>query len=883
LQDISVEIAPWWIETLNRFENVYIPRVAALPPETYAKNEILLSHNIQSLVVVPMVYGGVLVGFMGCDSVQTERIWSEEEIKFFKIMGEIIINALERQRAEQKILQRNEELATFNRVAIAITSTPDPHDRFRKVTREIIEIFNARHSGIALVTSDRQALTVMADYSRGTEPSVEGHVVPLANNLSFAKVIETGRPLVVPDVQTSPLTEAIHDLMQKMSIQCIMIVPIISRGEVVGTLGIDFDVANRQFTPDEVRLADTIAGQISGAIENAQLLEQTQAALIERQRAEADLLKALERTESLYRISNTVATATDPQTMFETVLGEYLRLLNLKWGGVSMLNRADESRIRIMYIDGQPVQTNIDSPATTDLLFQHLIINPKPLIIGDVYTHPLTKDNQMRNELQARSILFLPIVLRGQVIGIISVGSTQKEYIFSPGDIETGQAVTGQLAVWLENRQLLAQAQYRSDRLQTAAEVSRAASSILDVGELINTSVNYIHDQFTFYYVGLFLIDEAGQWAVLRAGTGEAGRIQLERNHQLEIGGESMIGWSVANRQARIALDVGEEAVHFKNPILPDTHSEMALPLISRDEVIGAITVQSIERGAFSDEDITLLQTMADQLANAIVNARLFENADQAQKEAEARLQETVALQQLSQNLAGTLEANDILDAFFDACTKEIGFEYVQFSLVDKYQNRVKAIAGVGVSETNIQRANHSLNSKDIMIDIVKTGQTEIITGWDDRFDKENFEAEGHADWVRIFTPITLRQENIGLVEAGFNKNVQATIQDAQLRLLRAFINQTALALDNAQRYEASQRAARREALIKEIATKVRASTDLDTILQTTVKEVGQAITSKRAYIHLVSGQKPASPSGGNGKPTSGVPAERSGKEGQGK
>jgi GAF domain-containing protein len=419
--------------------------------------------------------------------------------------------------------------------------------------------------------------------------------------------------------------------------------------------------------------------------------------------------------------------------------------------------------------------------------------------------------------------------------------------------------------------------------LQTAAEVSRAASSILDVGELINTSVNYIHDQFTFYYVGLFLIDEAGQWAVLRAGTGEAGRIQLERNHQLEIGGESMIGWSVANRQARIALDVGEEAVHFKNPILPDTHSEMALPLISRDEVIGAITVQSIERGAFSDEDITLLQTMADQLANAIVNARLFENADQAQKEAEARLQETVALQQLSQNLAGTLEANDILDAFFDACTKEIGFEYVQFSLVDKYQNRVKAIAGVGVSETNIQRANHSLNSKDIMIDIVKTGQTEIITGWDDRFDKENFEAEGHADWVRIFTPITLRQENIGLVEAGFNKNVQATIQDAQLRLLRAFINQTALALDNAQRYEASQRAARREALIKEIATKVRASTDLDTILQTTVKEVGQAITSKRAYIHLVSGQKPASPSGGNGKPTSGVPAERSGKEGQGK
>jgi GAF domain-containing protein len=139
------------------------------------------------------------------------------------------------------------------------------------------------------------------------------------------------------------------------------------------------------------------------------------------------------------------------------------------------------------------------------------------------------------------------------------------------------------------------------------------------------------------------------------------------------------------------------------------------------------------------------------------------------------------------------------------------------------------------------------------MVDIVKTGQTEIITGWDERFDREIFEAEGHHDWMRIFTPITLRQENIGLVEVGFNKNTGQTIEEAQIRLLRAFIDQTALALDNAQRYEASQRAARREALIKEITTKVRASTHIDTILQTTVKEVGDALSSKRAYVHLVS------------------------------
>jgi GAF domain-containing protein len=107
----------------------------------------------------------------------------------------------------------------------------------------------------------------------------------------------------------------------------------------------------------------------------------------------------------------------------------------------------------------------------------------------------------------------------------------------------------------------------------------------------------------------------------------------LERQHRLKIGGESMIGWCIQNRQARIALDVGQEAVRFQNPYLPETHSEMALPLISRDQVIGALTVQSTEQSAFSSEDITLLQTMADQLANAIENARLFAQTQKALSE----------------------------------------------------------------------------------------------------------------------------------------------------------------------------------------------------------------------------------------------------------
>ncbi len=574
--------------------------------------------------------------------------------------------------------------------------------------------------------------------------------------------------------------------------------------------------------------------------------------MTQRKRAEEGQRKMLARTQLLYNISEALATLINQQAAFETVLGEYLLLLNVSQGRIMLLDPANEyHRVETLYVDNKVVDSNIVFPAGEDMTIQHLQANPSPLVIEDVSNHPLTQHNQHFRG-QAEAMLLIPIVSHDEVIGVLGADVTEKGRSFTQEDIEIGEAIADQLAIWLENRELLAEARYRSDLLQTAAEVSRAANSILDVNQLINTSVNLIRDQFDFYYVGLFLIDDAKEWAVLYAGTGEAGQIQLERKHQLKIGGESMIGWSIQNRQARIALDVGQEAVHFKNPLLPDTRSEMALPLVSRDQVIGALTVQSTEREAFSTEDVTVLQTMADQLANAIENARLFTWVTQAQKEAESLLLETLALQNFSQKLSGTLNVKEIADIFFEACAEALGFEYALLGLVDKHQERVKAIAGFGVTESHLKRTNFALSSNDITVNIVKTGKTEILTGWDDRYDREIYEAEGQAQWIRVFTPLTLRQENIGFVEVGFNKDIYSTVTDAQLRLLRTFIDQTALALDNAQRYEASQRAARREALIKEITTKVRASTNLDTILQTTVKEVGEALNSQRTYVHLV-------------------------------
>ena len=147
---------------------------------------------------------------------------------------------------------------------------------------------------------------------------------------------------------------------------------------------------------------------------------------------------------------------------------------------------------------------------------------------------------------------------------------------------------------------------------------------------LLQKVADLIKERFDLYYVGIFLVDEAREYAVLRYGTGDAGRRMMAARHKLAIGGYSMIGWATQTRKSRIALDIGEEAVHFDNPLLPETRSELALPIVSANTVHGAITVQSTLVSAFDENDLIILQSVADSLAISLENAASFQKNQKA-------------------------------------------------------------------------------------------------------------------------------------------------------------------------------------------------------------------------------------------------------------
>ncbi len=196
--------------------------------------------------------------------------------------------------------------------------------------------------------------------------------------------------------------------------------------------------------------------------------------------------------------------------------------------------------------------------------------------------------------------------------------------------------------------------QARTEQLQASADVGRAAVSILDTNQLLREVVNLITDRFGFYYAAVFLADSANKWAVLHEATGNAGRVLKERQHQLEIGGQSMVGSVMKTRKARIALDVGDEAVRFANPLLPDTRSEIALPLMVGSRVIGALDVQSTQMAAFDEASAAVLQSMADQIAIALSNTILFQQT-------QTGLQRTRQLYDASTAISNAEDASGIL------------------------------------------------------------------------------------------------------------------------------------------------------------------------------------------------------------------------------
>ncbi len=193
----------------------------------------------------------------------------------------------------------------------------------------------------------------------------------------------------------------------------------------------------------------------------------------------------------------------------------------------------------------------------------------------------------------------------------------------------------------------------RTKQLAATNEVGRVAAASLDPEQLFARIIPLFQEQFGYYFAAIYLVDPSGKWAELKEATGEAGKVLRQNHHRLDIAGKSMVGTAIRERTARIAQATSEEKQRVDNPLLPYTRSEVALPLTVGERVFGALNVQSTKEADFGPQVVETMKNMVGQVAIAMENARLFQEAQQIIRE-----MRTVQQQYLLEGWSGFSEEN---------------------------------------------------------------------------------------------------------------------------------------------------------------------------------------------------------------------------------
>ncbi|MFZ5909573.1 MAG: GAF domain-containing protein [Chloroflexota bacterium] len=330
----------------------------------------------------------------------------------------------------------------------------------------------------------------------------------------------------------------------------------------------------------------------------------------------------------------------------------------------------------------------------------------------------------------------------------------------------------------------------RAKQFEAITLVSSAISSIRSLDELLPQITQLISREFGFYHVGIFLTDDRKEYALLRAANSEGGQHMLERGHKLKIGEQGIVGYTTGSGNPRIALDVGEDAVFFDNPDLPQTRSEIALPLRIGKSIVGALDVQSTEPAAFSEDDVRALSLLADQVSLAIENARLFDQARKSLDEAE-----TVYRQYIRQA--------------WNRLPKE------------------QALAGIIYTADGVS-------------------QVEKPSDWQ-RFNQDKSLLATEERTHSVSMPIEIRGERIGTLDVHLPLTVEPSVD--QLDLIKAVAGRVAISAENARLLEETTRRAERERLVSDITTKIRSASDPDDMVRIALEELKVALGATQVQL----------------------------------
>lgn len=632
-----------------------------------------LLNETRSEAALPLVARGKLLGVLDVQS-RDMNTFLDEDMAILQIMANQLAINVDNARLFSQTESYLAETQTLLNLNSALTTTMDVGEIYRRSARTFSEQIEADLTLIANWDQENDVTTSqilhknLPHVSRENPFNLNPFVFPLAH---FPNIGETLSQQIarIKHIDDPTLSRPEMNFLAEQGQESCLIVPLTHGSAPMGCVIIFRKSDQPEFTKANMQLAKVMANETAIALHNGSLTSDAQGRVAE--------------LSALNRLSNRLSLAPTMHDIFTGTQHEVFSLFEATTMSIMLLTK-DEQHCQWIYAYeyGEELDLSTIAPLPISQGFAGQVIRARRrLFLNSDMEEKRIQYGSVGVGAMPSAWLGVPLIVANKIIGVLAVENEHDPRAFNEWVIDLLETIAGSVAIAISNQLALVEIHATLDaqseqrlQLQTAAEVSAATTSILNLDMLLEEAVSLIKERFSLYYTGIFLNDLNTNQAVLRAATGEAGRIQLEMSHQLTIGGRSLIGGATGDGRSRITQDVVQDEEWQPNVHLPDTRSELALPLRVRGETIGALTVQSTEPNSFTPELVSILQTMSDQLAIAIDNSRLLAAA-------ESRGHRQRLLNQISAQLHNTADTDEIIRIGMNALSEQINGRSVQLSL----------------------------------------------------------------------------------------------------------------------------------------------------------------------------------------------------------
>jgi PAS domain S-box-containing protein len=746
----------------------------------------LLRRGCQSAALLGVLTGGRLSKIIALGAREQNQI-TRARLQPYANLAEVVAAALEKQTvldALQKRLAELQILASFNQ---SISAETDLNNLYRVLHEQVIQTFGPDlEFGVALYSQAKNLVEFPYYFEKGAPVSIPPF--PLGDGLTSV-LLQSRKPMLLPDQASIQASSGIQIGDPAKSW---MGIPLIFGGDVIGAIIVQ-DLYNEQrFQQEDLNLLMTLAPQTATAVRNTQLFTETQ--------------QALRAYDLEHFLLNNLLDNMPEGIAFKDTGGRYVR--------------ASQSVARLYHVTAEEMVGRTDGD-----------------FLSEAAAAQVYQDEQRVLESGSPEIgAIQPVQLDRQTIAWIH---TSRIPIRLPSGEPYGLLIIQRDVTGLKQAETLAQR--RAGQVTTAAEIARDATGTLEVDTLLQKAVNLIRDRFGFYHASIFLLDTDNQYAVLRESTGMAGQQMLQSGHRLAVGSKSIVGQVSASGEALIVNDVAGSPTHLPNPLLLDTRSELAIPLIASERTLGVLDVQSRLVDAFNNEDVSVLQILADQLAVALVNGELF-----------AKTQELLGKHRLLRQISIAVSAiTDLEDALVQVVkgllTARAGERIAILMLNEAGMLHVQASAGyegAGSLELLVAPGQGIPGQAAVEKRPVRVDNT-LSDPRASHLDRDVRSA--------LAIPILFNDNLLGILNLESAR--VAAFDENDVEILDALANHLGAVIANIRLIDQARRQVARERQLFDVTSKIRRSVDLQTILETSTREICRAVGARRAKIQITAGE----------------------------